>query len=218
MGLLDVVKTASQMSDSVTVLFSAGKDSVVTLDLCCKYFKKVSGAFMYYVPGLSFQQKIIKYYEKRYGIEIVQVPHCDLSDMLRNGTYRPIDLDVPILKEEDLMNYISSITGNYWLAGGERASDSIVRNAMIKHSGAIDQKRRHIYPVAYWKQKDIFNYLNRYKLPISPEYAVLGYSFGCVYWQDVKVIRDYYPEDYEKIKKWFPLVDSQEIKERLNNE
>ena len=59
MSLLDVIKTQSQITDSVLVSFSMGKDSIVTLDLCMKYFKHVQPFFMYLVPGLKFQDEAL---------------------------------------------------------------------------------------------------------------------------------------------------------------
>ena len=57
MSLLDAIKTQAQITDKVLVSFSMGKDSIVTLDLCMKYFKTVQPFFMYLVPGLKFQEE-----------------------------------------------------------------------------------------------------------------------------------------------------------------
>lgn len=62
--LFDPIKTQSRVADSVIVGFSGGKDSIVTLDLCFKYFKRVVPFFMYLVPELEFQEKNVKMVRK----------------------------------------------------------------------------------------------------------------------------------------------------------
>ena len=158
-NLYYTLETASKITDSVLVGFSGGKDSVVTLDLCMKYFKNVTPYFMYLVKGLEFQEKTIRYYENKYDVEMLRVPHFMLSDFLRYGSFRMPDLDVPIIKTVDLYNYMRNETGVYWICAGERISDSIVRRAMIKNSGTIDSKRGRIYPVAQWNKSNIMSYL-----------------------------------------------------------
>ncbi len=68
MSLLDVIKTQSQITDSVLVSFSMGKDSIVTMDLCMKYFKHVQPFFMYLVPGLQFQDEALANGGKHAGV------------------------------------------------------------------------------------------------------------------------------------------------------
>ena len=205
--LLRAVATQRALTDEVIVLFSGGKDSVVTLDLCRRYFPRVRMVFMYYVKGLAFQEQIIRYYENLYGIECERVPHFELSNFLRYGTFRPHDMSVPILKTADIYNHARELTGIHWIAGGERAADSLVRNAMIKASGSIDQKRGRFYPLAEWTKADVTNYIKKYKLKVGAESRELGFSFRSLEYKCLRVIRADYPGDFAKIQEWFPLVE-----------
>ena len=204
-NLLHGVTVASRIADTVTVLFSGGKDSAVTLHLCRRYFRSVNMAFMYYVPGLSFQERIVGYYENLCGIECLRIPHFELSEMLRYGLYRPYDYSVPVVKCADVYNYIRSLTGNYWLAGGERIDDSIVRRAMIKRAGSVDDKRGRFYPLAEWSKTDVNEYIAKNNLRFGEESAVLGHSFRSFDRGTLLAVEEHYPRDFELIKRWFPL-------------
>lgn len=205
--LFDPVKVQSTISDSVLVGFSGGKDSAACLDLCFRYFKNVKPYFMYLVPGLEFQERTLAYYEDRYKTEFLRVPHFMLSDFLRYGTYRMPDLDVPMIKTVELYNYLREKSGIYWIAAGERISDSIIRRAMIKESSSIDVKRGRFYPLAYWNINHVRSYNKQRRLPLSLENKAMGHSFRSLMYEDLKDIKKFFPNDYDKIKSMFPLVD-----------
>ena len=73
--LYDPIKAQSKITDSVIVAFSGGKESVVVCDLCHRYFKNVKMFFMYICPDLSFQEKTLEWYEKKYQTEIIIMAH-----------------------------------------------------------------------------------------------------------------------------------------------
>lgn len=105
--LFDLVETMAKLTDSVAVSFSYGKDSVVTLDVCARYFKRIAVFFLYELPDMEFDERCLRYYENRYNVEIMRLPHFILSSWLRCGTYRPKEnLDVPVISITDIYNYV----------------------------------------------------------------------------------------------------------------
>ena len=208
MSLLDVIKTQSQITDSVLVSFSMGKDSIVTLDLCMKYFKHVQPFFMYLVPGLQFQDEALAKYEKHYGVEIIEVPHFENADFYRYGSFRDADYSVPRVKIRAIYEALRQDTGIYWIAGGEKINDSIVRRAMLKHSGSIDEQRGRFYPVMYWTDKEIKQYMRMQHLFYPKFNQELGFSFHSLAGKELSAIKRIYPQDYQRILKFFPEAEA----------
>lgn len=204
--LFDPLKTQSRVTDSVIVGFSGGKDSIVTLDLCFRYFKRVVPFFMYLVPGLEFQEKMLRWYENKYKTEIIRIPHFEVSEFLKYGSFTLYDQNVDVVGITDTYEYIRQKTGIHWIAAGERCADSIVRNAMIKQSGSIDYKRGRFYPIAYWKKNDVMQYIKLRRLYLSPEQKKLGFSFRSLSGNELAVIKEHYPDDYKKILRVYPFA------------
>ena len=206
-SLYDPIRTMSKMTDEVIVSFSGGKESVVVLDLCTKYFKRVVPFFMYYIPDLSFQEKQLKWYEDKYGIQIVRLPHFELSNLLRYGTLRNEDLSVPITSINDTYKYMREKYGIHWIAAGERSGDSVIRGAMIKHSGSIDYKRGRFYPVAWWNKQQVLDYIRVKKLYLGTDSRAMGTSFTGVDTKSFLFLKQHFPKDYEKALKLFPFAE-----------
>ena len=162
---------------------------------------------MYQVPNLSFQERTIQHYEKRYGIEVLRIPHFETSVFLRYGTYRTADMSVPVLSVTDVYDWLRQRTGIYWIAAGERSADSIVRAAMIKHSGSIDAKRGRFFPIAWWTKNDVLEYIRVKKLYLGTDYKAFGHSFRSLDGESLSILKAKYPNDYEKVKKIYPLCE-----------
>lgn len=216
--LFEPVKLASRYTREVIVSFSGGKDSVVVLDLCMRYFDRVHVFFMYQVPGLSFQEATLRWYEERYGITIHRIPHPELAEWLRLGVFRHLDLSVPAISFNDIYHYVRVVTGGAWIAAGERIADSIWRRAMMKRAGSVDRLRARFYPVMYWRKQDVLRYIEQRRLKVSPEGKYLGHSFRSLEPEEMFLVKLHYPRDFEKIERWFPFVGASVMRFEMENE
>lgn len=204
--LFDTIKTESTITDSVIVGFSTGKDSIVTMDLCFKYFKHVYPYFLYICPNLEFQERTLRWYEDKYNTEIIRLPHPDVAAFFRYGSFCPANPFLPLIGINDIYHYMRLETGAYWIAAGERIADSIWRRAMIKQSGSIDQKRGRFYPIAEWNKKEVLTYIKRKRLLLPLDSRKLGFSFKSFLPQELLMVKHTFPDDYEKIKHMYPFV------------
>lgn len=204
--LYDIIKTQAKVTDSVIVAFSGGKDSIVTLDLCFRYFKNVKPFFMYICPELSFQERMLQWYEKHYQTEIMRLPHMDVSEFFHYGSFRPPDLTFPIISINDIYKYVRLQSDMWWIAAGERINDSIVRRAMMKNSGSIDVKRGRFYPISAWKKKEVLQYIKYHNLYLSQDSKKLGFSFRSLDGNELLMLKREFPDDYQKILRLYPFA------------
>lgn len=204
--LYDPIKTMAKVTDSVIVAFSGGKESVVTLDLCCRYFTNVKAFFMYIVPDLSFQERTMEWYEKRYQIEIMRIPHMDVCEFYHYGSFRPGDPTFPIVSINDIYKYVRLETDTWWIAAGERIDDSIVRRAMMKKSGSIDVQRGRLYPVSAWKKREIMEYIKFHNLYLGQDSRKLGFSFCSLWGKELCALKEAFPDDYRKVLNCYPFA------------
>ena len=206
--LYDPIKTQAKITDSVIVAFSGGKESIVTLDLCFRYFKNVRAFFMYICPDLSFQERTLEWYEKKYQTEIIRIPHMDVSEFFHYGSFRIPDPTYPIVSINDIYKYVRLKTDIWWIAAGERIDDSIVRRAMMKKSGSIDVQRGRFYPVAMWKKREIIDYIKFHNLYLGQDSKKLGFSFKSLWGKELAMLKHHFPEDYQKVIRLYPFAEA----------
>lgn len=225
---LEVIHEAVKLGiDSVIVGVSGGRDSVATLDLCVKHFRTVRAYFMYIVPGIQFQERYLQMLERRYKVEIVRVPHFTLPRIMSQGVFRHKTKSTGALRkcrQHHLYAYIRQQLGLHWIALGEKASDSLQRNTQMAQRGGVQTQRGTIMPLAWWSNSDVESYVSSLRIPLAPDYALAASapdalrrsrsgSFSSLLRIDALIqIRERYPDDYERIKRMFPLVDAHIIR------
>lgn len=204
--LYDPIKTQAKVTDSVIVAFSGGKESCVVLDLCFRFFRNVKPFFMYIAPDLSFQERTIEWYEKKYQTEIIRIPHMDVSEFYHYGSFRQPDYTFPIVSINDIYRWVRLETDIWWIAAGERINDSIVRRAMMKKSGSIDVQRGRFYPVSAWKKQEVIDYIKYHNLYLGQDSKKLGFSFKSLWGKELSMLKKYFPDDYYKVLRLYPFA------------
>lgn len=203
-------------SDTCILSFSVGKDSIATWLKIRPLFKRIVPVYMYIVPGLSFVEKWIKYYEERFGVDVVQVPHPSLYRMLNQGIYQT-HYTKPAIYAQKLPNFtyaevFQAVREDYdadgaYVAVGNRVNDSLIRRAAIKRYGTINKKDKKFYPIAYMKNKEVYDVISEAGLELPIDYQLFGRSYDGLDARFLIPIAKHFPEDYQRMKEYFPCLD-----------
>lgn len=196
-----------ERSSEALLFLSLGKDSLVLLDLLYPKFDRIVCVFMYFVKDLEHINRWINWTKARYPkIEFVQVPHWNLTYILRGGMYCVPNPEVRLLKLADVVKAMQLKHGVYYTFLGMKKADGMNRRLMLNgYEEKGYENNGMCYPLADWTQKDILAYMKQNNLPEPVRYGNkasngIGFNIDCFLW-----LRSNYPVDLQKIIKAFPM-------------
>ena len=196
-----------ERSSEDLLFLSLGKDSLVLLDLLYPKFDRIVCVFMYFVKDLEHINRWINWTKARYPkIEFVQVPHWNLTYILRGGMYCVPNPEVRLLKLADVVKAMQLKHGVYYTFLGMKKADGMNRRLMLNgYEEKGYENNGMCYPLADWTQKDILAYMKQNNLPEPVRYGNkasngIGFNIDCFLW-----LRSNYPVDLQKIIKAFPM-------------
>lgn len=188
---------------------SLGKDSLVTLDLVYPHFERVVCVFMYFVKDLDHINGWIRWVKKKYPkVEFMQVPHWNLTYILRGGLYCVPNPKVKLWNLSKTIEALRLKTNCYYVFLGMKKADGMNRNLMLKGYEANGYENKGlVYPLASWTQKDVLAYMKQKRLPQPVRYSSkagggVGFSKETFTW-----LEKHYPQDLQKIYKVFPMSE-----------
>ena len=197
------------VTDSAMLFCSFGKDSLVLLDMLYPKFKRILCVFMYFVKGLDHIERWIKWAQAKYpNAEFVQVPHWNLTYILRSGLYCVANPNVRVMKLADVVKAMRLKYGIGYCFLGMKKADGMNRRLMLKgYEESYYENAGLVYPLADWTQKDILAYMKQHNLPSPIRYSLkassgVGFNEDCLLW-----MRENYPQDLAKIYKVFPMAE-----------
>ncbi len=202
-NLYSAIEEIASYTEEAIVFFSTGKDSVATLDLCVKYLKRIEAVYFYKVPGISFREESLRYYEKRFNLSILRYPHTELINY-QNNLYGAGKAKI---KQSDMFEVMRKKFNMSWIITGVKASDGMVSRLMV-HTGC-NPKHKRGYPVGHWKNADVMAYIKKNRLPLPVDYS-FGFNNIDTFKSDALIfVYNNFPDDYEKIKKTYPFIEGE---------
>lgn len=198
-------------TDSVLLMCSLGKDSIVTLDMIYPKFRRIVCAFMYFVKGLEHIDRWIRWCKARYPrIEFVEIPHWNLTYVLRSGMYCVAQPNIRLLNLSDVVRGLRAKYDVYYTFLGMKKADGMNRNLMLKgYEERNYENNGMVYPLADWNQKTVLAYMRQHHLPMPVRYSLkassgVGFNIDCLTWLEKN-----YPQDLQTIYRTFPMCERQ---------
>lgn len=204
------------------ISFSMGKDSIGAWLQMRKYFDYIIPVYFTPFPGLQFIADSIGYYEKFFGTRIIQVPHPSFMRFFNSVVFQPPER-IPILENlyfddyeyEDIFDYLRSelsIGDDIYYATGVRSSDSIYRRVSIKTHGSLNPTKRSFMAVFDWNQAKLVEELKKSKIKLPIDYKWWGKTFDGVDYRFLNVLKKQAPDDWNRIRDLFPLIEADEFR------
>lgn len=212
----EVLSKLADEGEPVFLSFSCGKDSTAAWIAMREHGIPVLPVYLYVVPDLRIVHESVNYFEGFFGQHISQYPHPSLYRMLEGNVYQAPErlhvLDNAQLPMPDLDMLWDEIRKDFdlpgaWVADGVRAADSIVRRASLSHHGVMKQYSKKVSPIADWLKSEVMACLDAHGVMLPTDYELWGRTLDGIDARFMRPLRDRYPDDFERVKRFFPLVE-----------
>jgi len=207
---LNLLHAVRASTDAIGVAVSFGKDSLATLDLCCRVFDRVEGFYLFRVRDMGIVKHWCDCVSDRYGVQVRQYPHFDLSRCYRHSVLQPHwanAREAPAIKMADIENAFRADAGVDWIAYGWRRSDSFSRALIMKQCAGYDDRARRCFPLRAFKRGDVYDYLRRRRIELPPSFGRKEQGGLDFHPEAIKTLREQYPADYARWVADFPFSE-----------
>ena len=214
---LDFLEKVKERTNTVVLSFSRGKDSLASWLVLKKAGIRVVPFHMQMVPGLKFVDDYLDYCEDVFEEKIYRTVHPCLYFWLNTLVYQPpytratiAACKLPKFDMDDVAAGVKRTAGidpHEWQAIGTSANDSAQRRITMNRYQGFDDPNKRCYPIWNMRKAEKIGLLQESGIKLPVDYEMFGRSWdGLDSWY-IKPIRERFPNDYETIKKWFPLID-----------
>ena len=215
---------ADYAEGTAIISFSRGKDSIAAWLQMRKFFKRIIPVYLYGIPGLSFVEDSLKYYEDFFGTRIYRFCHRSTWRMLDELLFQPPQ-NVRVIWDVGTQDYDffdifeavkdgARIVTDTYTGVGVRSADSPQRRMSIVTHGPINTTKLTFYPIYDWNKKRIVEEMLEAKVKLPIDYKLFGRTRDGFDYRFMEPLRRYFPEDFQKCLDYFPLADLEIFRQR----
>lgn len=211
-----------RLGPKAIVAFSSGKDAVAMAIAMKPYFEELIPFCCYYVPGLKIMDEALAYYEDKIfdGKPIIRAPHPVFIDWISSLRYQTPESARELLKYDwpsnvTMETYARDLAEKHGLpedalySTGARAGEFFTRSVMVQRTGGVQASRRQWWPIWHMNRAEVLDTIEKAGVALSREYDLFHSSFCGLDYGFMSQLKKHEPEDWETIKRWFPLIDAE---------
>lgn len=208
----------AEQHDKISVAFSGGKDSLATMELCCRVFKQVSAFFFFIVPNTELVGRYIRLAKERWNVQVAEFPSNTFCVSLRDGEFCDPAKAFEDYKDRSLKEvyqhamFAANGTFDGIVATGMKNVDGLKRRQFFANIDPINGGdpfwTRVYHPIKKWSKGEVIAFLEQSGIPVPPAAkGVVTTGVGLTH-DELCWIHDNHPADFAIIKEWFPYVEA----------
>ena len=196
--------------------FSRGKDSIAAWLYLRKFFSRIIPFHCASVPGLSFVDESLRYYEKAFGTSILRFMDGAVTAAIDNLIWQPPGSEDEVNAMElwhfDKHDIIETLQKEMnlpraWCAFGINLSDSIDRRIYVSKNKGRNPERMTFYPCWDWSKAQIVQTVRVAGLNLPADYRMAARSMAAVpSYRHLLRMEAMFPEDFRRVEAAFPMI------------
>ena len=206
--------------------FSRGKDSIAMWLWLRQFDFNIHPYWLYWCPGLEFEEESLAYYEDWFGQKMIRAPHPLCWEAANAFVYQEPH-NVAVIRAAGVVNFdfahmeaalaiIQGLDIDTFTAVGFRSADNIDRRNLIKQKGALGFARRRWYHAIWdWKIDRVAEIINDSGIKLPIDYKYFGRTLGFWDHQYLQALKEHFPSDYKKMQEWAPMIDLEFLRYNL---
>jgi hypothetical protein len=215
-ALMESVK--SLYGPRALLAFSRGKDATAAWLAMRDHFDDVVPVFFDTIPGISFVEESLDYFERFFGRKIYRLPHPSFYEMLRTNLFQTpsrigyiAGLDLPpeydFSAAHKMVREVEGLPDDVPCANGVRAADSPIRRVSLMKHGPISYQTRQWSPVWEWNKRDLERAFDTSGVQLPLDYQLFGRTLDGLDYRFMAPLKRERSDDYKRVLEWFPLVE-----------